>query len=72
MKSRRKGEDVSNMRNMVFCVSEKERDETEDLVFAMVWCVSDPETDEEAERFEREREEALKRFEKEREDDEKV
>jgi len=57
---------------VVFCVSEKERDEAGDLVFAMVWCVGDLETDEEAERFKKEREEALKRFEKEREDDEKV
>jgi len=44
----KKGEDVCKMRNMVFCVSEKERDEAEELVFAMVWCVGDPKTDEEA------------------------
>jgi len=36
---------------MVFCVSEKEKYEAKDLVFAMVWCVGDPETNEEVERF---------------------
>ena len=41
---------------MVFCVSEKERDEAEDVVFAIVLCVSDSERDEEAgEVWERER-----------------
>ena len=64
--------EMKSRHGVVFCVSEKERDEAEDLVFAMVWCVGDPVTDEEVERFEKEREEALKRFEKEREDDEKV
>jgi len=41
---------------MVFCVSEKERDEAGDVVFVMVLCVSDSERDEEAEEFEKERE----------------
>jgi len=48
MKSRKKGEEVCKMRKMVFCVSEKERDEAEDVVFAIVLCVSDSERDEEA------------------------
>jgi len=37
------------MRTIVFYVSEKERDEVEDVVFAMVLCVSDSERDEEVE-----------------------
>jgi len=37
------------MRKIMFCVSEKERDEAEDVVFAMVLYVSDLERDEEAE-----------------------
>jgi len=49
MKFSKKGDDVCKMRKMVFCVSEKERDEAEDLVLAMVLCVSDPETEEETE-----------------------
>jgi len=55
----------------MFCVSEKERDEAEDVVFAMVLYVSDLERDEEAEEV-WEREKKLKRVEKEREDDEEV
>jgi len=48
-------------------VSEKERDEVEDVVFAMVLCVSDPETDEEDEEVgEREREEAEEVWEREK------
>jgi len=49
MKSHKKGKDVCKMRTIVFYVSEKERDEVEDVVFAMVLCVSDSERDEEVE-----------------------
>jgi len=76
MKFSKKGDDVCKMRKMVFCVSEKERDEAEDLVLAMVLCVSDPETEEETEEvWKRERrrwkglrktKKKMKRFEKER------
>jgi len=67
---------------MVFCVSEKERDEAKDVVFAMVLCVSDLERDEEAEevwekhrrnwRGLRKTEKTMKRFEKDREETEEV
>jgi len=53
--------EMKSRHGVVFCVSEKERDEAKDLVFVMMWCVGDLETDKEAGRRE-----------KEREDDEKV